>query len=211
MQAAAEACESGMVSVLGLDAEKVQQVCEDARIEGEILQPANFLCPGNIAVSGHKASCDQVEAVAAQAGAMKSVSLAVAGAFHTPIMDAAVEPLTAAVNGTTFSDSRIPVYCNVDATVHTKADEFGPLLVKQICSPVRWHDSLNAILADGYDEFYEVGTGRVLRGLLKRINRKLPMHGSLEEIPAADDAADSEKPGAPIPKNHIRKNAHEHR
>ena len=83
MQAAADACDSGMVSVLGLDAEKVAQVCDDARIDGEVLQPANYLCPGNIAVSGHKASCGKVEAVAAAAGAMKSVPLAVAGAFHT--------------------------------------------------------------------------------------------------------------------------------
>lgn len=212
MQAAADTCASGMVSVLGLDAEKVQQICDKARIDGEILQPANFLCPGNIAVSGHTASCDQVEAIATEAGAMKCVTLAVAGAFHTPIMDSAVEPLAAAVNETTFSDSRIPVYCNVDAAVHNQAGEFGPLLVQQICSPVRWHDTMDALLADGYDEFYEVGTGRVLRGLLKRIKRKLPTHGSLEEIPESDNAPQTKNSGsAPIPKNHIRKNVHEHR
>lgn len=212
MQAAADKCESGMVSILGLDAEKVQQICDKARVDGQILQPANFLCPGNIAVSGHKESCEQVESVAAEAGAMKCIPLAVAGAFHTPVMDSAVEPLTAAVSETTFSDSRIPVYCNVDAAVHAKADEFGPLLVRQICSPVRWHDTMDAMLADGYDEFYEVGTGRVLRGLLKRIKRKLPTHGSLEEIPEPDAPSNpSNSGGAPIPKNHIRKNVHEHR
>ena len=203
MQAAADACDSGMVSVLGLDAEKVAQVCDDARIDGEVLQPANYLCPGNIAVSGHKASCGKVEAVAAAAGAMKSVPLAVAGAFHTPIMDPAVASLQSAVEATTFSNSNVPVYCNVDAAVHANAGEFGPLLVKQVCSPVRWHDTMDAMLADGFDEFYEVGTGRVLRGLLKRIKRKLPTHGTLDSIPEA---------GTPVPPpNHLRNNVHESR
>ena len=86
MQAAADACPSGMVSVLGLDAEKVQEVCDSARNEGEVLQPANYLCPGNIAVSGHMASCERVAEVAQAAGAMKTIPLSVAGAFHTSIM-----------------------------------------------------------------------------------------------------------------------------
>ena len=202
MQAAADACDSGMVSVLGLDAEKVEAVCNEARIDGEILQTANFLCPGNIAVSGHQASCGKVSAVAEAAGAMKSIALSVAGAFHTPIMEPAVESLSAAVDATTFSDSSVPVYTNVDATARTSGSEFGPLLLKQICSPVRWHDTMDTMLADGFDEFYEVGTGRVLRGLLKRIKRKLPTHGTLDAIPES---------GAPIPKSHLRKNAYESR
>lgn len=182
MQAASDASQSGMVSILGLNAEKVQQVCDDARVEGQVLQPANFLCPNNIAVSGHQDSCDQVQEVAKAAGAMKTVPLAVAGAFHTSIMEPAVDALSSAVAETTFSDANVPVYCNVDAATHTNAADFGPLLVKQICSPVRWHDTLDAMLADGFDEFHEVGTGRVLRSLLKRINRKLPMFGTLDEI-----------------------------
>ena len=194
MQAAADACNSGMVSVLGLDTEKVEAVCDEARLEGEILQTANFLCPGNIAVSGHQASCDNVAAVAEAAGAMKSIPLSVAGAFHTPIMQSAVESLSSAVDATTFSDSNIPVYCNVDAKSRTAGGEFGPLLVKQICSPVMWHLTMNNMLADEFDEFYEVGTGRVLRSLLKRIKRKLPTHGTLDAIPAS---------GAPVPKPHV--------
>ena len=189
MQAAADACDSGMVSVLGLDAEKVQQVCDEARIDGKVLQPANYLCPGNIAVSGHAECCQRVNDVATAAGAMKVIPLSVAGAFHTSIMQPAVDPLSSAVDATSFSDSSMPVYCNVDATPHSAAADFGPLLIKQICSPVRWHDSLDALLADGFEEFYEVGTGRVLRGLLKRINRKLPTHGTLEEITESDASA----------------------
>ncbi len=180
MQAAADACDSGMVSVLGLDAEKVAAVCDEARAEGEVLQTANFLCPGNIAVSGHRVSCDNVASVAEAAGAMKTIPLAVAGAFHTPVMDPAVESLRSAVDSTAFSDPSVPVYCNVDATVHSSAGDFGPLLVKQICSPVRWHETMTVMIADGFDEFYEVGTGRVLRSLLKRVNRKMPTHGTLD-------------------------------
>ncbi len=180
MQAAADATQSSMASVLGLDAEKVAEVCDQARIDGEVLQPANYLCPGNIAVSGHQASCERVVEVATAAGAMKVIPLSVAGAFHTSIMDPAVAALKGAVDQTSFSDSRLPVYCNVDAAVHRDAADFGPLLMRQVCSPVRWHDTLDAMLADGFDEFFEVGTGRVLRGLLKRINRKLPTHGTLD-------------------------------
>lgn len=180
MQAAADACPSGMVTVLGLDPEKVAAVCDEARVEGEVLQPANYLGATTIVTSGQKASCAAVEAVAEKAGAMKVIPQAVAGAFHTPVMDPASGSLSAAVDATSFLDTKMPVYCNVDAAVHTAAGDFGPLLVKQICSPVRWHDTMTTMLADGYDEFYEVGTGRVLRSLLKRVNRKLPMHGTLD-------------------------------
>lgn len=180
MQAASDATASGMVTVLGLEPEKVAAVCDEARVDGEVLQPANFLGATTIVVSGQKASCANVPAVAEAAGAMKVLPQAVAGAFHTSVMDAATEALSSAVEATNFSDSNVPVYCNVDAAAHSAASDFGPLLVKQICSPVRWHDTVTTMLADGYDEFYEVGTGRVLRSLLKRVNRKLPTHGTLD-------------------------------
>src|SRR5690349_7005495 len=93
MQDAANAVPSGMVSVLGLDAEKIQKVCDDARAEGEVLQIANYLCPGNIVVSGHKGACERVADLATKAGAMKTIPLSVAGAFHTPLMQPAVERL----------------------------------------------------------------------------------------------------------------------
>jgi len=179
MQAAADACDSGMVTVLGLEPDQVAAVCDEARVDGEVLQPANFLGATTIVVSGQKASCANVQAVAEKAGAMKVISQAVAGAFHTAVMDPASGALKAAVEGVAFSDPRVPVYCNVDATAHQGAGDFGPLLVKQICAPVRWHDTMTTMIADGYDEFFEVGTGRVVRSLLKRVNRKLPTHGTL--------------------------------
>ncbi|MFM7116295.1 MAG: ACP S-malonyltransferase [Planctomycetota bacterium] len=180
MQAAADLLPSGMISVLGLERDKVQAVCDQARAEGEILQLANFLCPGNIAVSGHKSACERLPAFAEQAGAMKTVPLAVAGAFHTPLMASAVERLRGALAATTLQPPRIPVYSNVDAHSHQSPEEIRGLLEQQVCSPVLWHDSMDRMLADGFDEFYEVGPGRVLRGLLKRISRKTACHGVLD-------------------------------
>ena len=179
MQEAADAVPSGMVSVLGLDRDAVAAVCDQARGEGEVLQPANFLCPGNIAVSGQSASCSNVAAAAVEAGAMKTVPLAVAGAFHTSLMQSAVAKLEEALNSVEFSPTKIPVYSNVDAAAHSQPDELKQLLLKQVCSPVLWHDSMQKMLDDGYEKFYEVGPGRVLRSLLKRIARKIPCEGTL--------------------------------
>ena len=180
MQDAADETPSSMVSVLGLDREQTEQVCSDARVDGEVLQVANLLCKGNIAVSGNLASCQRVEEVAAAAGAMKSIPLAVAGAFHTPIMQSAVAKLSAALSEVKVSETRIPVYSNVDASPHQSPADFSQLLVDQVCGPVLWQDSIERMLADGYDTFYEVGVGRVLRSLMKRINRKTKCLGVLE-------------------------------
>ncbi|MDG1873301.1 MAG: ACP S-malonyltransferase [Mariniblastus sp.] len=180
MQEASDETPSGMVSVLGLDREQTQKVCDDARVDGEVLRIANLLCKGNIAISGNKASCERVPAVAESAGAMKSIPLAVAGAFHTPIMESAVGKLQNALAEVELSTTRIPVFSNVDAMPHTEANDFNDLLVRQVCGPVLWQDSMERMLADGFDEFYEVGVGRVLRSLMKRINRKTKCHGVLE-------------------------------
>lgn len=177
MQDAADAVPSGMVSVLGLDAEKTQSVCNEARIGDEILQIANYLCPGNIVVSGHKTACERVPAAAEKAGAMKTIPLAVAGAFHTPLMQPAVERLTKALAGVKLDKPRIPVISNVDAEPHDDPEQIRDLLVRQVVSPVRWEDSIRKMLAHGHAPFWEVGPGRVLRGLLKRIDRKAETDG----------------------------------
>ena len=179
MQAAADATPSGMISVLGLDPDQVQLICDAAREEGEILQMANFLCPGNIAVSGHQASCEVVLDIAEEMGAMKTVPLAVAGAFHTEIMRSAVDQLKEALDQVEIVPVQIPVYSNVDAKPHTDPEEIRGLLTQQVCSPVRWQDSMQTMLDEGYNQFYEVGPGRVLRGLMKRLARKTPCVGTL--------------------------------
>jgi [acyl-carrier-protein] S-malonyltransferase len=177
MQDAADATPSGMVSILGLDREKIEQLCEEARGPGEVLQVANLLCPGNIVVSGHKSACAKVAELANGAGAMKTIPLSVAGAFHTPIMQPAVERLTAALAGVALRPPRIPVVSNVDAQPHDDPEEIRQLLVKQLVSPVRWEDSQRWLLSQGYAPHWEIGPGRVLRGLLKRIERKAEADG----------------------------------
>ncbi len=176
MQEAADATPSGMVSILGLERSQVEQLCEKAR-QGEILQIANILCPGNIVISGTNSACERAAEMAAPAGAIKAVPLAVAGAFHTPIMLSAVERLKRALAETRIGRPTIPVICNVDAQAHFDPDEIRDLLVKQVSSQVLWEDSMRSLLAQGYDQFYEVGPGRVLRGLLKRIDRRVSCQG----------------------------------
>lgn len=176
MQAASDATPSGMVSLLGLELDVIQKLCDDARGDG-VMQIANYLCPGNTAVSGSQAACERIAESAVEAGAMKAIPLAVAGAFHTSIMQPAVERLTAALATAKITAPRIPVISNVDARPHDDPEEIRSLLVQQVVSPVRWEDSMRYLLNDGFDMFYEVGPGRVLRGLMKRIHRKTPCEG----------------------------------
>jgi [acyl-carrier-protein] S-malonyltransferase len=177
MQAASDASPSGMVSILGLEREPIEQLCRDCA-QGEVLQVANILCPGNIVVSGSKAACSRIEAAAATAGAMKTIPLAVAGAFHTLLMQPAVERLTAALKNVPMKQPRIPVISNVDAKPHENTDEIRRLLVQQVVTPVLWEDSMRWLLAQGTNKVYEIGPGRVLRGLMKRIDRKLECLGT---------------------------------
>jgi [acyl-carrier-protein] S-malonyltransferase len=176
MQACAEASPGGMVAVLGLEREAVAALCDSCRQDG-VLQVANVLCPGNIVVSGDHAACRRLEEAAAAAGAMKSVRLEVAGAFHTSLMRPAVERLTAAIATAEFRPPRIPVVSNVDARPHTDPDEIRSLLARQVVGVVEWSDSVAYILSTGVRSAWEIGPGRVLRGLMKRIDRSVAMNG----------------------------------
>jgi [acyl-carrier-protein] S-malonyltransferase len=171
MQAASDATPSAMVSVLGLAPEKVEELCTRARSAG-VIQVANLLCPGNIVVSGAKAACAEVERLAPEFGAMKTIRLAVAGAFHTDIMKPADETLAAALANTDLRPPRVPVWSNVDARPHTDPAEIRGLLVRQVLQPVLWEKTMQNLLAEGVTKFYEIGPGRVLAGLLKRVERK---------------------------------------
>jgi [acyl-carrier-protein] S-malonyltransferase len=172
MQSAAEAVPSGMASVIGFSVEQVQELCDKARLDNEILQVANLLCPGNIAISGHVASLQKAESVAAEMGATRFIRLSVAGAFHTAIMNSASERLKQALKNVEMKDASVGLISNVDASNHTEPADFRDLLSRQLVSPVRWEDSLRAMLASGVDQFYEIGSGRVLAGTLKRVDRK---------------------------------------
>jgi [acyl-carrier-protein] S-malonyltransferase len=171
MQAAAEANPSGMVSALMLNAEQVEQVCRDASSAGR-LWIANYLCPGNTVLSGEKPACEAAVTAIEQAGG-KPVPLTVAGAFHTPLMESACAKLEAALLDVPMQPPRIPVVSNVDAQPHSDPEEIRQLLVRQVVQPVRWEDSMRYLIAQGVTAFSEVGPGKVLKGLLKRIDRKL--------------------------------------
>ena len=172
MQQAADATPSGMVSILGLERVQVEALCDKARGD-ETLEIANLLCPGNIVVSGTNAACERAAEMAPSMGAMKAVPLAVAGAFHTKIMRPADEQLAEALAEVPMQRPKIPVISNVDAQAHDDPEEIRQILIKQVLQPVRWEDSMQLLLKEGFDQFYEVGPGRVLRGLLRRINRKV--------------------------------------
>lgn len=174
MQDAADAVSSGMVSVLGMERDQVESLCREAR-GGETLEIANLLCPGNIVVSGHTPACERIADLAMAAGAMKVIPLAVAGAFHTSLMQSAVERLRCALADVPMQRPRIPVVSNVDARPHDDPNEIRELLIRQVCSQVRWEDAMRYLLDEqGITQFYEIGPGRVLCGLLKRIARKVP-------------------------------------
>ena len=171
MQEASDATPSGMVSILGLERPQVEALCAKAR-QGETLEIANLLCPGTIVISGTNAACERAAEAAPSLGAMKAVPLAVAGAFHTPIMHPAEERCAEALAQVPLHRPRIPVVFNVDAQPHDDPEEIRRLMVRQILNPVRWEESMRYLLDRQFDRFYEVGPGRVLRGLLRRIDRK---------------------------------------
>jgi [acyl-carrier-protein] S-malonyltransferase len=173
MQAAAIASPSGMASVLGLDEAKIDELCARITPHGRLWK-ANLLGPGNIVVSGERSGLDQVEAVALELGASRVIPLAVAGAFHTPLMHPADEQLAEVLAASEIRSPRIPVYSNVDAAPHIDPADLRRTLVAQVMGNVRWEDSMRRMLADGFDTFYEVGPARTLTGLLKRIDRKTP-------------------------------------
>jgi [acyl-carrier-protein] S-malonyltransferase len=171
MQAAADATPGAMVSVLGLELPQVEELCARARPAG-LIEVANLLCPGNIVVSGAQAACAELERLAPAMGAMKTVRLAVAGAFHTELMRPADQALQQALAGVALRPARLTVWSNVDAQPHTSPAEVGPLLVRQVLRPVQWEKTMRNLLAAGVERFYEIGPGRVLAGLLKRVDRK---------------------------------------
>jgi len=172
MQRASDASPSGMLSILGLDEDRIRTLCDSAR-HGDTLQVANLLCPGNIVASGSQDACQRLATLAEEAGAMKVIPLAVAGAFHTRLMEPASQLLAEAVADCDIRVAQIPVISNVDASPHRDPEAFRELLIGQLVRPVLWEASMRHLLQERFDQFYEVGPGRVLRGLLRRIERKV--------------------------------------
>jgi [acyl-carrier-protein] S-malonyltransferase len=172
MQQAADKTSGAMVSIIGLDEEKVRQLCTEAS-EGELLVAVNFNCPRQIVISGTKTACERAEKLAAKYGAMKAIRLEVAGAFHTEMMASAAETLKEAIAGCKILEpGDIRVIANINAEYYQSAEKIAEGLVKQLTYPILWQKCMERLLADGVEQFYEIGPGRVLTGLMKRINRK---------------------------------------
>lgn len=174
MQKACEAKPSTMAAVLALPDEKVEEICDS--VEGTVVA-ANYNCPGQIVISGEIEAVEAACAKALESGAKRALRLPVGGAFHSPLMEPARQELAAAIEATEFSTPRVPVYQNVDAKPHTDPAEIKANLVAQLTAPVRWTRSVQNMIADGATEFIEVGPGKVLRGLVGKIDRSVATDG----------------------------------
>jgi len=165
-----------MAAIIGLESELVKKICEEAKIAG-IVQPANFNSPGQIVISGSVNGVRKAMEIAKQHGAKMTKELSVSGAFHSPLMDSAVKGLEQGLENVTIYDARVPVYSNVTALPITSAQEIRSALVRQLTNSVRWEESVRNMIADGATEFVEIGAGKVLQGLIKRINSNVAVHG----------------------------------
>ncbi len=169
-----EACEiepSTMAAIIGLDDDTVVKVCKEVE---EIVVPANFNCPGQLVISGSMKGIDVACEKLKEAGAKRALPLKVGGAFHSPFMAPAGEKLAAAIENTTFSEGICPIYQNVTGEAVTDPAIIKDNLVKQLTAPVRWTQIMNNMMSDGLEQVVEVGPGKVLQGLFKKIDRKLP-------------------------------------
>ncbi len=172
-----------MAAIIGLSEEQVNELCQRLEPRG-VIQPANFNSPGQIAISGEVEVIRAAIEIAKEMGAKKAVELVVSGAFHSPLMDDARAGLQEALEKTEFKDALVPVYSNVTAKPVTNKEEIRQLLFKQLTSPVLWQKSMENMIFDGFEQFYEIGPGKVLCGLMKRINRQVPCTpiGTVEAI-----------------------------
>jgi [acyl-carrier-protein] S-malonyltransferase len=161
-----------MAAILGLDAEPVREACEQARKEtGAIVAVANYNSPGQIVISGEPAGVERASEIAKEKGAKRALALAVSGAFHSPLMVAAGDALYNDLREAGFGQATVPVVVNVTAEYNRTAADFAPFLTMQVSGSVRWEESMRRLLADGVGTFIEFGSGEVLAGLLKRIDK----------------------------------------
>ncbi|MFZ9262397.1 MAG: ACP S-malonyltransferase [Chitinophagaceae bacterium] len=172
MQKACEANPSAMAAVLALADDKAEEICKSIVSEtGELVVPANFNCPGQLVISGTNAGIDIACEKMKAAGAKRAIKLPVGGAFHSPLMESAKEELSEAIQKTTFHRPVCPVYQNVVAKAVTDPDLIKQNLIDQLTGPVRWTQTIEAMVKDGATKFTEVGPGKVLQGLINKINK----------------------------------------
>ncbi|MDC3220651.1 ACP S-malonyltransferase [Flavobacteriales bacterium] len=170
MQKACEAVKSTMAAVLGLEDEVVEAKCKE--VEGTVV-PANYNCPGQLVISGEYTAVEKACEVMKETGAKRALILPVGGAFHSPLMDPAKQELETAIANTTFNDPICPIYQNVTASAVNSADEIKKNLIAQLTAPVKWTQTVKQMMADNASSFTEVGPGKVLQGLIKKVDRKM--------------------------------------
>ena len=178
-----------MAAIIGLNPEKVDEVC--AKIsESNIVQSANFNSPGQVVISGSVEGVHEAMVVLKENGAKLVKELVVSGAFHSPLMASAKEKLLLKLNTTKISNTTIPVYANVSAKPVTEKNEISRLLFEQLSAPVRWEETIRNMIADGATKFYEIGPGKVLQGLIKRIDRNVEIFGmeKLEDLESLNNS-----------------------
>jgi [acyl-carrier-protein] S-malonyltransferase len=171
MQKACEQNPSTMAAILGLDDEVVERICGET---AGVVVAANYNCPGQLVISGENAAIDLACAALTAAGAKRALKLQVGGAFHSPLMEPARVELEAAIHATTFATPICPVYQNVTASAMSDPEQIKMNLVKQLTAPVRWTQTMQQMITDGCTEVIEVGPGKVLQGLFKKVSRDLP-------------------------------------
>ena len=175
MQKACETMPSTMAAVLGLEDHVVEETCEE--VDGVVVA-ANYNCPGQLVISGEISAVENACEVLTNKGARRALLLPVGGAFHSPMMEPAREELAAAIEATEFRNPTCPVYQNVTASAVMNPDEIKKNLMIQLTAPVRWTQSIQAMIADGATEFIEVGPGKVLQGLMRKIDRSVTASGA---------------------------------
>lgn len=175
MQKACEIKPSTMAAIIGLDDLVVEEVC--ASVNGVVVA-ANYNCPGQLVISGEIEAVEKACELLKEKGAKMAVLLPVGGAFHSPMMEPAREELAAAIEATQFNTPSCPVYQNVTASAVTNPDEIKKNLMIQLTAPVKWTQSMQQMIADGATKFIEVGPGKVLQGLLRKIDRSIPVSGA---------------------------------
>ena len=178
MQKACEIQPSTMAAVLGLEDKVVEDTC--AEIDG-IVVAANYNCPGQLVISGEVEAVEKACEVLTEKGARRALVLPVGGAFHSPLMEPAREELAAAIEATNFNEPTCPIYQNVAAKAVTNPEEIKENLIAQLTAPVKWTQCVQAMIADGGTEFIEVGPGKVLQGLMRKIDRSVAASGASVE------------------------------
>jgi len=180
MEEAVPAGEGAMAAILGMEQEPLEKICQEVSENGQLVQIANLNSPGQIAISGTKEGVEKASALAKEHGAKRAIPLNVSGPFHSALMKPAAEKMEAVLSEITINDASVPVVANVTADFVTSKDDIHRLLIEQLYSPVRWIETIKSLRTAGVDTFVEVGPGKVLTGLVKKIDKETHLYSTFD-------------------------------